>query len=264
MSICYQQLQTSQRKVQILQRFQNANISAKVNFINQSLPLQVWRDYRLTWDPREFGNISQVFLPPHHLWLPDLGVINGRLSSDFDFSSTVQSRINIDQSGRITWLYGAILDVTCPLDVSYFPFDTQICYMILTPWQSNVHHMVMQPRQMGAAVENDFLPNSNVSEWEIKDVRFHWKTYVSQLNISYQYISISITLQRQPLYFVVMVLVPFSMLSGLACLIFTLNNIGDRLSVALSLILSMTMYVVIVSSSAPRSMRNIPVLGKFL
>lgn len=134
--------------------------------------------------------------------------------------------------------------------------------MAVTPWMSSIEQMLLSPVQHGATVDNSYLPNSNVSEWEIRAVHFRLETYNSQMNLSYQYIRISIQLVRQPLYFIVLVLVPFSMLSGLACLIFTLDDTGDRLSVALSLVLSMTMYVVIVSSNAPRSMRTLPVIGE--
>ncbi|TPP65609.1 Neuronal acetylcholine receptor subunit alpha-6 [Fasciola gigantica] len=127
-----------------------------------------------------------------------------------------------------------------------------------------MRQLKLLPMQHGPAVDNYFLPNSNVSEWEIQSIKFELEHYRSQFGVNYQYINISIQLRRQPLYFIILVLVPFMMLSILACLIFTLDDTGDRLSVALSLILSMTMYVVIVSSNAPRSMRTVPLLGIFL
>ncbi|KAF5406295.1 Neurotransmitter-gated ion-channel ligand binding domain protein [Paragonimus heterotremus] len=190
--------------------------------------------------------------------------MNGKSSTDFDFSANVRGRLTVDSNGDITWLHGAVLDTTCPLDVAFFPFDYQTCFLILTPWQSGVKQLLLKPFTHGSTVDNSYLPNSNVSEWEIQSVHFSSRKYRSDLNVTYQYVSIGIHLKRQPLYFVVLVLVPFSMLSALACLIFTLDDTGDRLSVALSLVLSMTMYVVIVSTNAPRSMRTLPVLGIFL
>ncbi|CAH8653764.1 unnamed protein product [Schistosoma bovis] len=223
-----------------------------------------WTDPRLTWDPEEFSEIQEVSLPTTNLWIPDVGVMNGKASTDFDFSAGVRGRVTVSNDGSVTWLHGAVLDVTCPLDVSFFPFDYQTCFLILVPWQSGEQQLLLQPFTHGSAVDNSYLPNSNVSEWEIQSVHFVRKKYRSDMNVTYQYVSIAIHLKRQPLYFIVLVLVPFSMLSALACLIFTLDDTGDRLSVALSLVLSMTMYVVIVSTNAPRSMRTLPVLGIFL
>ncbi|THD25858.1 Neuronal acetylcholine receptor subunit alpha-6 [Fasciola hepatica] len=223
-----------------------------------------WTDPRLSWDPHAFDNIREVNVPSSKLWIPDVGVMNGKSSTDFDFSAGVRGRLTVNWEGEVTWMHGAVLDTTCPLDVSFFPFDYQTCFLILTPWQSSEQQLLLRPFSHGSAVDNSYLPNSNVSEWEIQSVHFSSKKYRSDLNVTYQYVSIGIHLKRQPLYFVVLVLVPFSMLSALACLIFTLDDTGDRLSVALSLVLSMTMYVVIVSSNAPRSMRTLPVLGIFL
>ncbi|KAH8865894.1 Neuronal acetylcholine receptor subunit alpha-6 [Schistosoma japonicum] len=223
-----------------------------------------WTDPRLTWNPEEFSEIQEVSLPTTNLWIPDVGVMNGKASTDFDFSAGVRGRVTVNNDGSVTWLHGAVLDVTCPLDVSFFPFDYQTCFLILVPWQSGEQQLLLQPFTHGSAVDNSYLPNSNVSEWEIQSVHFVRKKYRSDMNVTYQYVSIAIHLKRQPLYFIVLVLVPFSMLSALACLIFTLDDTGDRLSVALSLVLSMTMYVVIVSTNAPRSMRTLPVLGIFL
>ncbi|VEL18020.1 unnamed protein product [Protopolystoma xenopodis] len=221
----------------------------------------MWYDNRVAWDKDSYSGISVVNIPSKYIWLPDVGVMNGKSSTSFDFSSTSQSRIVINHRGVITWMHGAILDVTCPLDVSYFPFDEQICHIVVAPWHSTSDSLKIRTVQDGPVVDNSFLPNSNVSEWEIQDVNVTNNTYLSSFNSEYNYITINICLRRQPLYFIILVLVPFAMLSGLACLIFILDETGDRLSVALSLVLSMTMYVVIVSSNAPRSMRTLPVLG---
>ncbi|KAA3676803.1 nicotinic acetylcholine receptor alpha-6 [Paragonimus westermani] len=223
-----------------------------------------WYDFRLRWIPEDFENATHMDFAGDPIWKPDIGLMNGKLSASFDFSAGSNSRLNVEFTGLITWLYGVILDVACPLDFTQFPFDTQTCYLIISPWQSSTRQITLQPMQHGPTVDNNYLPNSNVSEWQIQSIGFSLENYKSQMNISYQYIKVAVSLKRQPLYFTIMVLIPFSMLSCLACLIFTLEKTGDRLSVALSLILSMTMYVVIVSSNAPRSMRTVPLMGIFL
>ncbi|VEL42690.1 unnamed protein product [Protopolystoma xenopodis] len=86
--------------------------------------------------------------------MPDIGVLNGRKSSHFDFSSEHHSRLSVNWQGEITWMYGVILDVTCPLNVSFFPFDTQTCHLILAPWQSDNRHIIMRTVQHGSIVDN--------------------------------------------------------------------------------------------------------------
>ncbi|KAL3308104.1 hypothetical protein Ciccas_013369, partial [Cichlidogyrus casuarinus] len=224
-----------------------------------------WNDTRLKWDKDHFNGISSVQLHGKDIWLPDVGVLSSKSSDDFDFSSQTKfGRVKVSHEGVVDWLHGAVLDLSCPLDVTFFPFDYQTCYLILAPWSSTIEHLTLSfSGSKTPSVDNEFLPNSNVSEWEIVKLAFENKDYIDSSDPPgrYQYVQLAIHLKRQPLYFIVLVLVPFSMLSALACLIFTLDDTGDRLSVALSLVLSMTMYVVIVSSNAPRSMKTIPVMG---
>ncbi|OON19891.1 hypothetical protein X801_04235, partial [Opisthorchis viverrini] len=120
-----------------------------------------WNDYRLRWDPRDFENVTSVDYAGESIWKPDIGLINGRHSAHFDFSAAEHSRVTIRSDGMIMWLHGAVLDVTCPLDFSRFPFDTQTCYLIITPWQSSMKQIQLQPMQHGPTVDNNYLPNSN-------------------------------------------------------------------------------------------------------
>jgi len=42
--------------------------------------LQEWTDDRLTWDPADFGNVSDIIVRADKLWLPELAVMNGSAS----------------------------------------------------------------------------------------------------------------------------------------------------------------------------------------
>jgi len=39
--------------------------------------VQEWTDERLTWDPKEFGNLTNIIVNADRLWLPELAVMNG-------------------------------------------------------------------------------------------------------------------------------------------------------------------------------------------
>jgi nicotinic acetylcholine receptor len=41
-----------------------------------SLPFQVWHDYKLTWNPEEFGGVETLHVPSEHIWLPDIVLYN--------------------------------------------------------------------------------------------------------------------------------------------------------------------------------------------
>ena len=37
---------------------------------------QFWRDYKLKWDPEEYGGVKQLHVPSDHIWRPDIVLYN--------------------------------------------------------------------------------------------------------------------------------------------------------------------------------------------
>lgn len=38
--------------------------------------LQKWTDYKLSWDPMEYGGVEMLYVPSEHIWLPDIVLFN--------------------------------------------------------------------------------------------------------------------------------------------------------------------------------------------
>ncbi|KAK9401471.1 acetylcholine receptor subunit gamma [Crotalus adamanteus] len=116
------------------------NVSLKVtltnlislNEIDEALTTNVWvemkwRDYRLQWDPEEYGNISCLRIPSILIWLPDI-VLENNIDGIFDVALYTNALVFPD--GSITWLPPAIYRSVCSVFVTYFPFDWQNCSMV--------------------------------------------------------------------------------------------------------------------------------------
>jgi nicotinic acetylcholine receptor len=37
---------------------------------------QNWRDYKLVWDPDDYGGVDELFVPSQNIWLPDIVLFN--------------------------------------------------------------------------------------------------------------------------------------------------------------------------------------------
>lgn len=37
---------------------------------------QEWNDKKFTWDPAEYGGITELYVPSEHIWLPDIVLYN--------------------------------------------------------------------------------------------------------------------------------------------------------------------------------------------
>ena len=37
---------------------------------------QEWKDYKFTWDPAEYGGVTELYVPSETIWLPDIILYN--------------------------------------------------------------------------------------------------------------------------------------------------------------------------------------------
>ncbi|PRD36611.1 UNVERIFIED_CONTAM: Acetylcholine receptor subunit alpha-like [Trichonephila clavipes] len=56
-------------------------IGARSNLKNQIMTTnlwveQYWHDYKLTWEPREYGGVDMLHVPSDHIWRPDIVLYN--------------------------------------------------------------------------------------------------------------------------------------------------------------------------------------------
>lgn len=51
--------------------------------------LQRWFDYKLRWDPEEYGGVEQLYVPSEHIWVPDIVLYN-----NWDGNYEVKSHLN--------------------------------------------------------------------------------------------------------------------------------------------------------------------------
>ncbi|EFO12386.1 hypothetical protein LOAG_16147, partial [Loa loa] len=86
----------------------------------------IWEDYKLKWDPREYGGIKDLHFPGDNsrIWRPDILLYN---SADDNFDSTFKSNLLVYSNGEVNWIPPGILKFSCKLDITWFPFDDQIC-----------------------------------------------------------------------------------------------------------------------------------------
>ncbi|VDO65487.1 unnamed protein product [Onchocerca flexuosa] len=86
----------------------------------------IWEDYKLKWDPREYGGIKDLHFPGDNsrIWRPDILLYN---SADDNFDSTFKSNLLVYSTGEVNWIPPGILKFSCKLDITWFPFDDQIC-----------------------------------------------------------------------------------------------------------------------------------------
>lgn len=56
--------------------FRNKRKLTRVTASNILFSPQKWFDYKLQWDPEEYGGVEMLYVPSEHIWLPDIVLYN--------------------------------------------------------------------------------------------------------------------------------------------------------------------------------------------
>lgn len=143
------------------------------------------------------------------------------------------------------------------MDITYFPFDTQTCHLKFNAWSYNTFYVTLSA-QDGDKVTlspGEFEQNS---QWTLVDS----SVSVSGLDSS---VTFTLKLERKSLYYVVTIIVPVMLLSALNVMGFLLPvKSGERASFAVTVFLSMTVFLTIVASEFPKNSNVISNLAVYL
>ena len=92
---------------------------------------QEWHDYKFSWEPAEYGGVTEIYVPSEHIWLPDIVLYN---NADGDYIVKTMTKAILHHDGKVVWAPPAIFKSSCEIDVEFFPFDKQICFLKFGSW----------------------------------------------------------------------------------------------------------------------------------
>lgn len=228
-----------------------------------------WQDHKFKWDPSEYGGVTELYVPSEHIWLPDIVLYN---NADGEYVVTTMTKAILHYTGRVVWTPPAIFKSSCEIDVRYFPFDQQTCFMKFGSWtydgdQIDLKH-INQKNDKDNKVEvgidlREYYPSV---EWDILGVpaERHEKYYPCCAE-PYPDIFFNITLRRKTLFYTVNLIIPCVGISYLSVLVFYLPaDSGEKIALCISILLSQTMFFLLISEIIPSTSLALPLLGKYL
>eukprot|EP00057_Strongylocentrotus_purpuratus_P028009 XP_011682483.1 PREDICTED: neuronal acetylcholine receptor subunit alpha-3 isoform X1 [Strongylocentrotus purpuratus] len=220
---------------------------------------QQWRDYRLQWEPEEYGGITKIKVPNECLWIPDILLYN---NADGAFDIQSASWAGIDYTGLVTWWPPAVYKSSCQINVAYYPFDEQHCLLKFGSWTYDGVVMDLRPISQNAEIR-DYWDNG---EWQIIETpgERHEVTYPCCAE-TYVDITYTITLRRKPLYYFAYILVPCGLISFNTVLVFYLPpDISEKMALCMSVLLSMTVFLLLITAQIPANANHFPLIVKYL
>ncbi|KAL4149874.1 hypothetical protein QTP88_003725 [Uroleucon formosanum] len=227
-----------------------------------------WADHKFIWEPLEYGGVKELYVPSEHIWLPDIVLYN---NADGEYVVTTMTKAVLHHSGKVMWTPPAIFKSSCEIDVRYFPFDQQTCFMKFGSWsydgnQINLKHIGQLVGTNKVDVGIDLSAYYPSVEWDILGVpaERHEKYYSCCVE-PYIDIFFNITLRRRTLFYTVNLIVPCVGISYLSVLVFYLPaDSKEKISLCITILLSQTMFFLLISEIIPSTSLSLPLLGKYL
>ena len=213
-----------------------------------------WIDLRLAWNPLDHNSIYAMELPESKVWIPSLTLVN-----PYDKIETIGKGIfpvTYVFNGLAYWSPGDVISSGCEVDVTYYPFDTQSCSVMLMCWgyaPTAIITLAQTPE-----IQMDYF--SEHGTWEIVDKKLN--TY---LDSALSYITIDIKMKRRPAFAVINILLPMVFMVVLNLLVFILPvDSGERVSYSITVLLAIAVFLTLVGDNLPKTSKPTAMLSYFL
>ncbi|XP_072113336.1 acetylcholine receptor subunit epsilon [Mobula birostris] len=228
-----------------------------------------WNDYRMSWNKSEYDGIDLMRVPSTLVWLPDIVLEN---NIDGQFEVAYYSNVLVYNTGNIYWLPPAIYRSTCPIAVTYFPFDWQNCSLIFRSQSYNAHEVSLAlSTEEGKLIEwihidpEDFTENG---EWTIrhKPAKKNINWQFTEDDTEYQEIIFFLIIQRKPLFYVINIIAPCVLISSLVVLVYFLpaQAGGQKCTLSISVLLAQTVFLFLIAQKVPETSLHVPLITKYL
>ena len=213
-----------------------------------------WRDINMRWNESKHGGVKNIFVAYKDVWIPEI-ILSNPSDKLHSFGQDWQL-IRFDSKGWASWAPGDIITAKCNLNHRYFPFDTQTCSLDLHVWAY-------------LATEVKLIPIDNNIDTQLLTEDSSW-TIVNTSAVAWgddwvSSVTYTISLSRKPQNVIVNSILPILFLCLLNVLVFLLPpESGERVSFAITVLLSIAVFMTIVSNTLPKSSDPMPLIAFFL
>ncbi|PIO73025.1 Cation transporter family protein [Teladorsagia circumcincta] len=248
-----------------------------------------WNDYKLRWDPKMFGGVRDVRFAgeqdaPFKLWKPDVLLFNS-VSEAFD--STYSSRFIVNYDGHVQQNPPGIFRFICKVDVTYYPFDTQTCFLKLGSWTYSGRyinldfmlttmigvkgHLVQASSRPYGDNPDSYTVNESIDlqvylqngEWDLMNTPGTRVVTVFGEE-SYHELYYYIHIRRRTLAYGINLIIPSLVISMMTVLGFTLPpDACEKITLETTVLLSVIFFLQMVSNMSPPQSKSVPILAAF-
>ncbi|KAF8566195.1 hypothetical protein P879_02807 [Paragonimus westermani] len=246
--------------------------------------MYTWNDSLLQWNESEYGGIKSVRIFPSQIWTPDIKLYN---FADERLIEQREARVVISSNGNTLWVPQALFKSTCEVEITYFPFDTQICMLEFGSWTYDKDQLDLSwwrgqpPTEPMPYVDfSDYVPSN---EWRtdgevdvisgntgkktqirsVKKLRFRTQTIGNEtVTREFPVLRYLIRLRRNPNFYVLMLVIPCVLLSSLTLVVFWLPPESPaKMMLGMNIFVAFFVLLLLLAESTPSAVRKFPLIG---
>ncbi|XP_061164460.1 neuronal acetylcholine receptor subunit alpha-6-like [Saccostrea echinata] len=221
-----------------------------------------WVDHRLSWNPTDYGgDLNTTVVPQKKIWIPFL--VN---TMDFDTLKPIghnELNLRVANDGKVTWITPNMFESTCDADMSFYPFDSQICTLRFYIQGFTLSEIVF-------AIPKSSMDMNEYSEngiWEVKETQI----YIAINSQQIQEVRMTISMKRRPVYYISSLILPVIFLAFLQLFVFVMPpECGERVGFVTTVLLAIAVYLTLVQDKLPEgsepsvSFLSYKLLGDFM
>lgn len=228
-----------------------------------------WQDYRLNYSKDDFGGVETLRVPSELVWLPEIVLEN---NIDGQFGVAYDANVLIYEGGYVSWLPPAIYRSTCAVEVTYFPFDWQNCSLVFRSQTYNAEEVdfvfaVDDEGETISKIDIDTEAYTENGEWAIDFCPglIRRPDGASAGGPGVVDVIYTLIIRRKPLFYVINIIVPCVLISGLVLLAYFLpaQAGGQKCTVSINVLLAQTVFLFLIAQKIPETSLSVPMLGRW-
>ncbi|XP_077923907.1 acetylcholine receptor subunit epsilon isoform X5 [Halichoerus grypus] len=229
-----------------------------------------WQDYRLNYTKDDFGGVEILRVPSELVWLPEIVLEN---NIDGQFGVAYDVNVLVYEGGYVSWLPPAIYRSSCAVEVTYFPFDWQNCSLVFRSQTYNAEEVdfvfaVDDDGETISKIDIDTEAYTENGEWAIDFCPglIRRPDGASAGGPGVVDVIYTLIIRRKPLFYVINIIVPCVLISGLVLLAYFLpaQAGGQKCTVSINVLLAQTVFLFLIAQKIPETSLSVPMLGRYL
>uniref|UniRef100_A0A9J2PJH0 Uncharacterized protein n=1 Tax=Ascaris lumbricoides TaxID=6252 RepID=A0A9J2PJH0_ASCLU len=175
--------------------------------------------------------------------------------ADGNYEVSFMCNVVINHKGDMLWVPPAIYKSSCIIDVEFFPFDEQTCHLIFGSWTYNENEIKLEFEQAEWVDLSEYAPSSI---WDVMDAPASLVNKRSRIEFQ-------VRIRRKTLFYTVVLIIPTVLMAFLSMAVFFLpTDSGEKMTLTISVLLSIVVFLLLVSKILPPTSSTIPLMAKYL